>query len=538
MGQEPDEIRGRIEQTRNEMGETIDALGYKADVPARAKDKVARYGRAGARVGRRHRRLHQGRGNRQRRIAEGCDTGSRRGRSQGSHRRGRRAVEPIGTRYRLSSRWIPRRHDAAVHRVEDKRIGSISPTTSRRTRPDVGQEAIEHGKDVAKEGAARPPRRLGKAPASTAKNCATPPKHTSKPQRGIGPVRLATSAAPRRAAHTCGAAHASSPARAAASERRDVRDRDFGCGRGTSGLMSRNDSFPHTYDKKSCCWAYQSTACPRPSSRLQSGWRRKRGTVCGRSRRRGVAAIGRRILDAGGDADSADAGSRNSRRPSGRVGALIRLRAALARSSRCGCGTERSRSVLVDGRFRACAGGIRSARRGRAGVVPAVYRSRCPRAPSAAGRPPAPELQQLLLPPRIAGFRGAEIAASVLPAYDVGGDWFEHSAAHRGHGWRSPTRRARAAEHPPRLALTVAAPSRRATGNGRLPTPPSSWIRRSSASGAVDVRNGAPRTLGIRDPHTRVAHVRPPETMPPARRRSGRLEELRGTVRPPLGLLG
>ncbi|HET6174172.1 MAG TPA: hypothetical protein VFD90_16290, partial [Gaiellales bacterium] len=38
------------------------------------------------------------------------------------------------------------------------------------------------------------------------------------------------------------------------------------------------------------------------------------------------------------------------------------------------------------------------------------------------------ELQQLLLPPRIAGVRGAEIAGSVLPAYDVGGDWFEHSA--------------------------------------------------------------------------------------------------------------
>ncbi len=38
------------------------------------------------------------------------------------------------------------------------------------------------------------------------------------------------------------------------------------------------------------------------------------------------------------------------------------------------------------------------------------------------------ELQQLMLPPRIAGVRGAEIAGSVLPAYDVGGDWFEHSA--------------------------------------------------------------------------------------------------------------
>jgi gas vesicle protein len=40
MGQDPDQIRQRIEQTREEMGETIDALGYKADVPARAKDKV------------------------------------------------------------------------------------------------------------------------------------------------------------------------------------------------------------------------------------------------------------------------------------------------------------------------------------------------------------------------------------------------------------------------------------------------------------------------------------------------------------------
>ena len=41
MGQDPDQIRERIEQTRSAMGETIDAIGYKADVPARAKDKVA-----------------------------------------------------------------------------------------------------------------------------------------------------------------------------------------------------------------------------------------------------------------------------------------------------------------------------------------------------------------------------------------------------------------------------------------------------------------------------------------------------------------
>jgi hypothetical protein len=41
MGQDPDEIRQQIEQTRTEMGETVEAIGYKADVPSRAKEAVA-----------------------------------------------------------------------------------------------------------------------------------------------------------------------------------------------------------------------------------------------------------------------------------------------------------------------------------------------------------------------------------------------------------------------------------------------------------------------------------------------------------------
>jgi hypothetical protein len=40
---------------------------------------------------------------------------------------------------------------------------------------------------------------------------------------------------------------------------------------------------------------------------------------------------------------------------------------------------------------------------------------------------PAAEMQLELLPPRIASAAGARIAASVLPAYDVGGDWFDHT---------------------------------------------------------------------------------------------------------------
>ena len=40
MGQDPDAIRREIEETRERMGETVGAIGYKADVPTRAKEKV------------------------------------------------------------------------------------------------------------------------------------------------------------------------------------------------------------------------------------------------------------------------------------------------------------------------------------------------------------------------------------------------------------------------------------------------------------------------------------------------------------------
>src|ERR1700754_1276077 len=41
MGQDPDAIRSEIEQTRERMGGTIDALGDKADVTGRAKASVS-----------------------------------------------------------------------------------------------------------------------------------------------------------------------------------------------------------------------------------------------------------------------------------------------------------------------------------------------------------------------------------------------------------------------------------------------------------------------------------------------------------------
>src|SRR3954453_2309461 len=40
MGEDPDRIRREIEATRDEMGETVDALTYKADVRSRAKESL------------------------------------------------------------------------------------------------------------------------------------------------------------------------------------------------------------------------------------------------------------------------------------------------------------------------------------------------------------------------------------------------------------------------------------------------------------------------------------------------------------------
>jgi gas vesicle protein len=40
MGQDPDMIRREIEDTRERMGDTVEALSYKTDVKARAGDKV------------------------------------------------------------------------------------------------------------------------------------------------------------------------------------------------------------------------------------------------------------------------------------------------------------------------------------------------------------------------------------------------------------------------------------------------------------------------------------------------------------------
>lgn len=45
---------------------------------------------------------------------------------------------------------------------------------------------------------------------------------------------------------------------------------------------------------------------------------------------------------------------------------------------------------------------------------------------------PAAEIQQNLLPPRVARVGGATVAGNVLPGYEIGGDWFDYTENPRG----------------------------------------------------------------------------------------------------------
>jgi len=130
MGEDPDRIREEIVQTRLEMGETVDALGYKADVKSRAKDRVV--------------------GVKDRVVGATPDTGdvkrqARRAKSVAEENPLGLAVGAVAVGF-LAGMLIP------STRVEDERMGSLSDDVIERAK-ETGQEALERGKQVAQDAA-------------------------------------------------------------------------------------------------------------------------------------------------------------------------------------------------------------------------------------------------------------------------------------------------------------------------------------------------------------------------------------------------
>jgi gas vesicle protein len=134
VGEDPDRIRREIEATRAEMGDTVDALGYKADVKSRAREKMTQTkdkltGRVSSAAPERDdvgRKARQAAG-----IAQENPLGL--------------AIGSVAVGF-VAGLLIP------STRVEDEKLGEASDQVVEKAK-ETGQEALEHGKQVAQEAA-------------------------------------------------------------------------------------------------------------------------------------------------------------------------------------------------------------------------------------------------------------------------------------------------------------------------------------------------------------------------------------------------
>jgi hypothetical protein len=150
MGQDPDAIRQDIEQTRAEMSETVEAIGYKADVPSRAKDavseKVENVKSAVSGTATRAKEAVTGAADR-----AGDATPSRGEVKQA----GRQAVglakeNPLGLAIGAVAVGFLAGLAVPSTRVEDERLGPVADQVKEKVK-ETGQEAVDRGKQVAQD---------------------------------------------------------------------------------------------------------------------------------------------------------------------------------------------------------------------------------------------------------------------------------------------------------------------------------------------------------------------------------------------------
>jgi gas vesicle protein len=139
MGQDPDVIRHDIEQTRERMGETVEALGYKADVPSRAKEAVS------DRVTSAKEAITGATGTVNERTPSAGDVkhAARKGAGLAQENPLGLALGSIAIGF-LAGMLIP------STRVEDEKVGPMADQVKDQAR-QVGQEAVDQGRQVARD---------------------------------------------------------------------------------------------------------------------------------------------------------------------------------------------------------------------------------------------------------------------------------------------------------------------------------------------------------------------------------------------------
>jgi gas vesicle protein len=165
VGEEPDRIRAEIEQTRADMSETVDALGYKADVKTRAKENLQDK-KASAK--------ESIVGVKDKVVGTTPDTGevkakARRGASIAQENPLGLALGSVAVGF-VAGMLIP------STRVEDEKLGEASDSMIEKAK-ETGQEALEHGKQVAQD-AAQAAKESGQEHAQQVKESATQQEST------------------------------------------------------------------------------------------------------------------------------------------------------------------------------------------------------------------------------------------------------------------------------------------------------------------------------------------------------------------------
>jgi hypothetical protein len=150
MGQDPDAIRQDIEQTRTEMSETVEAVGYKADVPSRAKDavsdKVENMKSKVSDTATRAKEAVVGTASR------ADDATPSRGQVKQAGRRaaGMANENPLGLAIGAAALGFLAGLAAPSTRIEDEKLGPVADQVKDKVK-ETGQEALDRGKQVAQE---------------------------------------------------------------------------------------------------------------------------------------------------------------------------------------------------------------------------------------------------------------------------------------------------------------------------------------------------------------------------------------------------
>jgi hypothetical protein len=150
MGQDPDAIREDIEQTRADMSETVEAIGYKADVPSRAKDKVSQtVDNMKNKVSGTATRAKQAVTGTTSRVGDATPSGSEV--KQTTRRAAGVAKEnPLGLAIGAVAIGFLAGLAMPSTRVEDEKLGPVAEQVRDKVK-ETGQEAVERGKQVAQE---------------------------------------------------------------------------------------------------------------------------------------------------------------------------------------------------------------------------------------------------------------------------------------------------------------------------------------------------------------------------------------------------